>query len=195
MKMRILIFLSMCIAFISCKDEENDNRWTIKGVIYEKMTENTVKVIGGDGKTAELLIPQTITIKKDEQEVNYTVREIAPEAFSGDASIQSVYIPNSVVSIGENAFYNCYNIKIIVLGKGIKSIGTLAFNSTLFRGSVIILASTPPALGTDVFYLLGSDFYVPKESYDAYTDVWNKNIYKINILSEELMNALKEYGY
>ena len=52
---------------------------------------------------------------------------ISPEAFEG-AQITSVSIPASVTSIGDNAFYDCPNLT-----------------------SVIVFATTPPALGGSVF--------------------------------------------
>lgn len=47
-----------------------------------------------------ITIPQTITIDGN----IYTVTAIAPEAFKGCKSLYSLYLPQSITSIGENAF-------------------------------------------------------------------------------------------
>ena len=183
----------MCVAFISCSDEDSDNKLTVGGVVYEKLSENTVRVIGGDGNITELVIPQTITVKEN----TYTVKEIGPSAFERDLKINSVYIPNSVVTVGANAFRDCYNIYMVVLGTGVKSIGDYAFYSEYMDGTFFFLASTPPVLGVGVFYKYRTSFFVPEANYEVYNDaLFNKyTSVPIGKITDEIMDILKEYGY
>ena len=62
---------------------------------------------------------------------------IAGDAFS-DCNIYSIVIPDSVVNIGERAFFNCANLKSIIVGTGIEYIDNLAFASCFNLRSVYI---------------------------------------------------------
>ena len=57
-----------------------------------------------------------------------TVKKIAPEAFSGNDSIVSVFLPDSVTDIGEEAFCDCRNLKEVTGGKNVKVIRDRAFS-------------------------------------------------------------------
>lgn len=45
----------------------------------------------------------------------------------GNQTIEAIVLPNSVTEVGENAFFRCENVKIVVLGSGLKTIGQCAF--------------------------------------------------------------------
>ena len=55
-----------------------------------------------------------------------SVTSIGRDAFFG-CHILSITIPNSVTSIGQTAFWNCYNIKSITIPKSVTTIGDCAF--------------------------------------------------------------------
>jgi len=54
------------------------------------------------------------------------VASIGNQAFS-DSGITSITIPDSVTSIGDEAFFQCRNLSSVTIGNGIKSIGDYAF--------------------------------------------------------------------
>lgn len=56
----------------------------------------------------------------------------------GHENIESVTIPNSVTSIGSNAFGNCYNLKSIVIPDSVTRIEDFAFSCCYGLESVII---------------------------------------------------------
>lgn len=59
-----------------------------------------------------------------------SVIEIGYEAFYGNKGIQKVVIPNSVVEIGNRAFNNS-SLQTVVMGTGVKTIGSYAFSGCI----------------------------------------------------------------
>ena len=60
-----------------------------------------------------------------------TVKRIAPEAFAGNESIVSVQLPDSLIEIGEAAFYGCKNLRLVTGGSNVRVIRDRAFMGCL----------------------------------------------------------------
>lgn len=89
--------------------------------------------VNADGTTASLTyasddvvtarIPEKTTIGGTE----YPVTGISKYALYGHNKLVSVIIPNSVTSIGDEAFSDCPNLSSVTLGSGVQTIGSRAF--------------------------------------------------------------------
>ena len=78
----------------------------IEGIYYNLNSEGkTAKVTKNwdDNYSGEVIIPSSITVEGQE----YTVTSIGAYAFQECSGLTSVTIPNSVTSIGYEAFYKC----------------------------------------------------------------------------------------
>ena len=99
MKQQILLFLAlMMLPMVACA-----NTVEIEGIYYElisKAKQATVK--GAVSTSGSVVIPASVFYEG----VEYSVSSIGSEVFKG-RSLTSVTIPNSVTSIGENAFQGC----------------------------------------------------------------------------------------
>lgn len=90
------------------------------GLEYYENADGTLTICGYSGKDGTVVIPETIS--------GSTVTEIGAFAFYDNAAVASVTIPDSVVSIGEQAFTNCYNLMEVHLPKtSLQEIGRYAF--------------------------------------------------------------------
>ncbi len=91
-------------------------------------------------------------------------------------------IPNSVTSIGENAFKYCGGLTSITIPQNITSIGNYAFGECSGLTSIYSEIENPFAIGDDVFHDYSKDIYsiatlyVPQGTKAAYqaTEGWNK---------------------
>lgn len=78
------------------------------------------------------------------------LRTIGESAFCESTYTGSLTIPDSVVEIGERAFYQCENLNgTLTLGKNLRTIGKKAFSGCAFTGSLTIPEGiTEIAIGT-----------------------------------------------
>ena len=75
----------------------------VDGIYYDIFSEIAWVISGEEKYSGEVVIPSSITVEGKE----YTVASIGYRAFNGCSGLTSVTIPNSVTSIGEDAFAYC----------------------------------------------------------------------------------------
>jgi hypothetical protein len=79
-----------------------------------------------------------------------SVTSIGDNAFESCENLTSVVIPNSVISIGEAAFVRCFGLVNVAIPNGVKSIGYGAFLECSSLASINI-SSSVISIGEDVF--------------------------------------------
>lgn len=85
-----------------------------------------------------------------------SVTSIGDDAFFECTSLTSVTIPNSVTSIGDGAFYWCKSLTSVTIGSKVKTIGSFAFSFCPNINTVISLNGFPEDIDETVF---DSDVY------------------------------------
>jgi len=109
---------------------DNPNFCSIDGVLYNK--EKTKLIACPSGKSGTFVVP-------------LTVKTIGDRAFCGNDSLTQVIMQNQVTAIEDAAFYNCRNLKTIVLPPSIKNIGQNAFETswrtTVYTNSTMSIPS------------------------------------------------------
>ena len=114
-----------------------------------------------------------------------SVTSIGDNAFDSCDSLTGVTIGNSVTSIGDGAFAWCSSLTSVTIPDSVTSIGEYAFTACSGLTSVYCKAITPPTLsgsGVFGFNLAGCKFYVPRASVGTYkiTQYWRS--YASNIV-------------
>ncbi len=67
-----------------------------------------------------------------------SITTIGDEAFRDCLNLKSIEIPNSVIAIGDAAFLYCSNLTNAIIGNSVTSIGNLAFNACRSLTNIII---------------------------------------------------------
>ncbi len=115
---------SSCTELIEIKVAEgNTNYLSVDGILFNAE------------KTELLCYPAG---KKGNYETPTTVTKIAPEAFSGNTSLESVIIPDSVTTIDDGAFMDCTALTSVIIPDSVTTIGSYAFRGCTSLASVTI---------------------------------------------------------
>ncbi|MBQ7355921.1 MAG: leucine-rich repeat domain-containing protein [Clostridia bacterium] len=125
-----------------------------EGVVYDFSADGTYAIVLDYVGTAK-------RIKIADEYKGVPVKEIYNEAFQG-TSITSVIIPNSVTSVGEQAFYDCRSLASVVIGDSVTSIGYRAFYGCRSLASVVI-GDSVASIGDDAFYNCNPALYTEYE--------------------------------
>ena len=157
-----IVFLMAFLAIFCTKAAFADKKVKISGIKYRLEKTGLVAnawvtsnfyvdddLMGEHNYKGDVVIPETIIYEG----TSYTVVGIDAHAFSefyiehwdeGDTYIicsndlKSVTIPNSVTSIGNNAFYGCSSLTSVTIGNSVTSIGSSAFSGCSSLTSVNI---------------------------------------------------------
>lgn len=99
---------------------------TIKYIDFTVTKENR-DMIGYSTEISDLIIPETFKASDGNY---YKVVNIDANTFSYCANLNTVNIPDTVITIGKRAFFGCNNLTTITIGKNATNIGDGAFSVT-----------------------------------------------------------------
>ena len=115
-------------------------------------------------------------------------------AFSYFAALDSITIPDSVLSIGDRAFRNCTSLITVVIGYNVVAIGDSAFSFCSKLRDIYVSDTIPPICGKMVFEGIPKNcaLYIPEGSYTAYSkaDGWKEFKHIIELEKDWFENSL-----
>lgn len=162
----IMVSLTLFSVMVSAETE---------GIFTYTITDGYATITSVDTATSgDVVIPETLG--------GYPVKKIDDTAFSW-TKITTVTIPDSVVSIGWQSFYQCTSLKSVKIGSGLESIGDYAFQHT-YRMTEYVVSEDNPNFSSDEFGVL---FDKAKTIILAYPIGHSRTAY-------EIPNTVKEIG-
>lgn len=129
----------------------------------------------------------------------YTIKEgtkwIANDAFAYCTNLTSIYIPNSVISIGARVFYDCSKLNTVVIGNSVSSIGVWPFHNCTNLQSMYCFSTTPPNIVDNGYPRYDAFLNVDKESCILHVPDESISLYKKAYMWKEFHNfqALATY--
>jgi len=104
---------------------------------YNNNGNGTCAITGYSGSGGAVTIPSSIS--------GLTVTSIGSGAFEYGSGLTSITIPNSVTSIGQQAFEYCWSqsLTTITIGSGVTSLGEYAFSGCTYLTKVYFLGNEP----------------------------------------------------
>ena len=138
-----LLFCVLSIAFISCEEEEkttSSSRSESQGLEFKLHPESNAYIVTGIGTCADtnIVIPNTYE--------NKPVTAIGAKAFKDCSSLESIIIPNNVISIGAMAFYDCSWLESVTIE------GNASIYNDAFRGCTSFTSVTIGNSATSIGY-------------------------------------------
>lgn len=161
------------------KSNKTVNEISLESLDFEKAKINGIKdVLFNNYFTNLIHCPSTLV---GIYSIPDTVETIGIEAFSQCKGLTSVYIPSSVKTIGCLAFSHCVSLTTITLPSSIEEMGYRALSNCIGLKSIFLKSETPLNLIPDmeVFHKINKEscaLYVPIGSKSAYQNAtqWNE---------------------
>jgi len=157
MKRAVSLFLSIIIilsvfSVVPFASFAEEAEYSNEDYEYKVLADGTAEIGEYWGDVETLVIPSTIDGYKVTIIGNYafsycnfssvaipdSVTSIGDEAFEGCDSLTTISIPNSVTNIGRHAFSECYNLESVNIPNSVTSIGDYAFSGCESLASVTI---------------------------------------------------------
>jgi hypothetical protein len=104
--------------------------------------------------------------------------------------LTSVTIPDSVTSIGTNAFYGCTSLTSVTIGTSVTSIGTNAFYNTGLTS--VTIPDSVTSIGTNAFY--GCTSLTSVTIPDSVTSIGTNAFYNTGLTSVTIPNSVQTIG-
>ena len=127
---------------VHCNDGDIQYAYQNSDYNYALNNDSTISIRKYKGTDKDVVIPSTIN--------GNPVTSIYDGAFAS-SSVTSVVIPNTVKSIGNQAFFYCLSLTTITISSGVTSIGKEAFSSCSSLTNVTIPNSVT-SIGDQAFY-------------------------------------------
>jgi hypothetical protein len=137
-----------------------------EGVLFTKDFSLLIQYPAGNFATTYTTLPRT--------------KFIGNSAFAGNGYLESVFLGNSIQTVGDIAFYRSQSLVSVTFGTGVKALGDLAFANIPSLVTATFDGNAPETVPENVFFGASDDFVVRytagKSGFDKTKEPW-KSLY------------------
>jgi BspA type Leucine rich repeat region (6 copies) len=154
---------------------------------YTVNANNTITITSYTGPPWDVIIPANIN--------GLTVSSIGDSAFAG-SSVSGVTIPDSVNSIGEEAFYFCRSLASVTLGNGVTNMGIEAFYYCTSLSSLTI-SNGVTGIGDEAFMYCTSlaSVTIPGSVNSIGDDAFSECTNLTNVIIDNGVTSIGQYAF
>ncbi len=155
-------------------------------IISDTDTVNVKGFSSTSDKTGEKVLPQTVTYG----DKTYTVVQVGYAAFANNTKLTSFIMPDTVTSMGTNAFYGCTKLQYVHLSENLANVSAsrqlvgafqycTSLKSVIIPAGITCLPKTFLYSGVEDIVLKAKSTELPKGSSNEYVPVSNPNTVRI----------------
>ena len=140
MKRKILSFIAMCLATAAMAMD-----FIPDSLHYRILADGTAEVVGYGGTynysrfiEGIAVIPETVVIDGKVRTVTSIANDAFAKSYDNERGFTAIYLPNTITSIGDRAFYNNSELSYIRLSPNLKHIGGYAFYGCKALGHIAL---------------------------------------------------------
>ncbi|MCR5417757.1 MAG: leucine-rich repeat domain-containing protein, partial [Lachnospiraceae bacterium] len=144
------------ISYKKSGTQVTDTKTGSKVVVTSKAGEDPAVAYKGPvkAKAKNVTVPSAVTING----ISYKVTSIADNAFKGNKAVKKLKLPDTITTIGKNAFMGT-NLKTVTIPASVKKIGANAFKNTKLK-TVTIKSKKITSIGKNAFGKKGGKYKV-----------------------------------
>lgn len=155
-------------------DTDSESFYKITKIAASNGAGGTVSYMLPENKKAtSISIPAIINLDG----VSYKVTKICKDAFKNNINLKNVIIGKNVKTIGNSAFYGCENLEKVTIGNNVEAIWSYAFYGCKNLAKVTIPAKVK-VIGKQVFYGCTKLKNITVESADLVSDKMKNNLFE-----------------
>lgn len=152
--MKKILFIIMSLVAMNAQAQtttrtfqDEDFVYTVYTVTIAGRTNTLAEVSSYLGKKADVEIPASLSSGRD----TLPITRIGKGAFKYNQYVERVTIPNSVTTIADSAFFDCYNLVSVNLPESLKTIGDYAFMQCNSLKQALTIPDNVTSIGYDAF--------------------------------------------
>lgn len=107
--------------------------------------------------------------------VTFSNGTVPNATFAQRQDIVSAEVGDGITTLGNGVFADCSGLTSVTIASSVTTLGDAVFNGDVTLSSITFNSTTPPTIGSGVFYDLPQSYviYVPSSAVDTYKAAWS----------------------
>ncbi|MGN0243807.1 MAG: leucine-rich repeat protein [Lachnospiraceae bacterium] len=166
-------------------EENTENIFQAGSIMYSRLSDSEVEVVGYYGNTEEVLVIPSTVADPTVTNTYYTVVSIGDMAFKNATKLLTVVIPATVTKLDDYAF-GYSSVQTLEIPTSVTEIGEQCFFSCINLQRMIFRSQKPPIIGTNAYVLGLAEVCIPAGVENAYREAFGTNMVYKKLIADSL---------